>query len=69
MMAANQRWSKDELAVLDANYARGDSIRISARILGRTEHRVRQQELQRGLWRRQDDPRHKRMQREKETTP
>jgi hypothetical protein len=42
-------WSHDELAVLVANHARGDSVRLSARILARRAPSVRQKEIARGL--------------------
>lgn len=38
---------------------RGDSVKDSARILGRRDSVVRQMELTRRLWRRKADPRHK----------
>lgn len=42
-------WSDDELAVLTANYARGDSVWTSGRILHRTERAVRSMEYFLGL--------------------
>lgn len=43
------RWTPDELVVLHANHARGDSVEMSAMILNRSCVSVRAAESSRGL--------------------
>lgn len=54
MIKGGRSWriTRDEADVIEANYRRGNSIRLSARILRRTEHSVRAREIKDGLKRR-----------------